>query len=408
VTEQGLMAKIFDHASRANPYPLYEELRDTPVAALPGGAYVVSGYSEIVQLLHDPRISSDSSHPKGQSPAPTDDTALTSFIGTDPPEHDRLRRLANRQFGPPNKPDLIAGLEPEIHEAVGGLIDAMRDKRAIDLVDDFAYRLPVTIICRLLGVPVEDEGRFHVWAEGLVNLLGAQFQDEADRQELIRAGLEARTEMREYLGGLIERHRAHPSTNWFSGMVTDEGPEGRMDNEELVRTAVLVFVAGHETTVNLIANGMLTMLRRPELLDRVRRETDVAAGLVEELLRYEPPVQMLPYRTALADITVGDTTIPAGSTVVLLLAAGSRDPQQFEQPERFDPDRPGRQHLGFGGGIHYCFGAPLARLEGQLALRELARRLENPRLVEDPPPYRPSPVLRGPRHLSIEIDGVHD
>jgi cytochrome P450 len=179
-----------------------------------------------------------------------------------------------------------------------------------------------------------------------------------------------------------------------------------MASGDVVDTGILLLFAGHETTVNLITNGMLTLLRHPEVLDRLRREPDLVIRLIEELLRYEPPVQMLANRWALADIATAGTTIPRGSTVILLLASGNRDPARFRDPERFDPDRADNQHVGFGSGIHHCFGAPLARLEAQIALTELARRLENPRLVQDPPPYRQSATLRGPRHLLVEIDGV--
>jgi cytochrome P450 len=165
-------------------------------------------------------------------------------------------------------------------------------------------------------------------------------------------------------------------------------------------------VAGHETTVNLIPNGMLTLLRHPEILQRLRNDPLLSVNIVEELLRYEPPVQLVPQRTCIADIEVRGVTIPKGSRIWLVLAAGNRDPQRFQDPERFDPDRRDIQHLGFGSGIHSCFGAPLARLETQIALSELARRLDNPRLVEDPPPYRQNAVLRGARHLNISIDGA--
>jgi cytochrome P450 len=185
-------------------------------------------------------------------------------------------------------------------------------------------------------------------------------------------------------------------------------PARRMEDMDLMATGVLLLVAGHETTVNLIANGTLTMLRHPHLLARMRDDPSTAPRFVEELLRMEPPVQYLPNRIAMADIEIGGTTIPKGSRVVLLLAAASRDPDRFADPDVFDPDRPDNQHYGFGGGIHYCFGAPLARLEGQLALTAFARRVQNPRLVEDPPPYRPSPVLRGPLHLKVDIDGISD
>jgi cytochrome P450 len=158
--------------------------------------------------------------------------------------------------------------------------------------------------------------------------------------------------------------------------------------------------------VNLIANGVVTLLRHPEVLARLRNEPGLIVPLVEELLRYEPPVQLLPERVALDDISVAGATIPKGSTILLALAAGNRDPDRFPDPERFVPDRFPNAHLGFGSGIHYCFGAPLARLEAQIALTELVRRLDNPRLAVDPPPYRANAALRGPRHVVVELDGV--
>ncbi|MCW2704975.1 MAG: cytochrome, partial [Blastococcus sp.] len=182
-----------------------------------------------------------------------------------------------------------------------------------------------------------------------------------------------------------------------------------LSRAEVLSNASLLLVAGHETTVNLITNGMLTLLRHPRVLERLRGggEPDLAPRVVEELLRYEPPLQYLPTRNALDDIEIAGTTVPRGSPVTLVLAAGNRDPDVIPEPDRFDPDREHNEHMGFGGGVHYCFGAPLARPETQIALTELARRLENPRLVEDPPPYRSNPFLRGPRHLLIEIDGVN-
>ena len=176
--------------------------------------------------------------------------------------------------------------------------------------------------------------------------------------------------------------------------------------EDVVATGRLLLIAGHETTVNLITNGMLTLLRHPDILDRLRHEPELAIPLVEELLRYEPPVQINPKYMALDDVEVAGVTIPKGARLVLALAAANRDPERFADPDRFDPERENNEHLGFFTGIHYCFGAGLARQEAQVALSELARRLENPRLLQDPPPYRPNPTLRGPRHLPIAIDGV--
>jgi cytochrome P450 len=209
-----------------------------------------------------------------------------------------------------------------------------------------------------------------------------------------------------YLAGLIEERRKKPGDDMLSQLSTAGGPDGVMTTMEVLSTAALLLIAGHETTVNLITNGMLTLLRNPDVLERLRKDPNLAVPIVEELLRFEPPVQLVPQRTTVADIEVRGVTIPKGASLWLVLAAGNRDPDRFEDPDRFNPDRGDIQHLGFGSGIHSCFGAPLARLEAQLALSELARRLENPRLLEDPPPYRQNAVLRGPRHLPIACDGI--
>jgi cytochrome P450 len=192
----------------------------------------------------------------------------------------------------------------------------------------------------------------------------------------------------------------------LSAFVNDPGPDGSFTRPELMSTAVLLLIAGHETTVNLITNGMLTLLRYPETLELLRREPKLMPRAVEELLRYEPPVQMLQSRTALTDVEVAGVTVPKGAPLILVLASGNRDPRRFHEADRFDPTRRDNQHFGFGSGVHICFGAPLARIEAQVALAELIRRLESPRLLQDSPPYRRSPILRGPRYLPLEIIGV--
>ncbi len=226
------------------------------------------------------------------------------------------------------------------------------------------------------------------------------FEQRIERREHVFA------EMGEYLNGLADARAREPRDDLISGMITDGGPGGPMERGDLLATSALLLVAGHETTVNLITNGMLTLLRHPDVLDRLRREPGLTTRLVEELLRYEPPVQMRTNRATLADIEIAGTTIPAGSPLALVHAAGNRDPRRFADPDRFDPDRADNQHIAFNSGVHYCFGAPLARVEAQVALPLLARRLVNPRLVADPPPYRPNPELRGPRHLPVELDAV--
>ncbi|MEL5958352.1 cytochrome P450 [Streptomyces sp. CLV115] len=331
---------------------------------------------------------------------PDEEGATLSFIHMDSPEHDRSRRMVMRHFGPPHTPGLVTGLEGFLAATVSSLIDAVAGKEQIDVVDDFAFPLPVTVTCHVLGVPREDEPRFHQWVNDLMNSI--DYNPETDPKEKLDKGVQARKDLCQRLGELVERCHGRPGDGLLSRLANDDGPDGRMTDAEIVATARLLLVAGHETIVNLITNGMLTLLRHPQVLQRLRSEPDLIVPLVEELLRYEPPVHIIPWRVAYSDITVADTVIPKGSRIMLMLASGNRDPDRFHDPDRFDPDRRNNQHLGFGSGIHLCFGGPLARRETHIALTELVRRLDRPRLVADPPPYRRSPVLRGPIHLDIE------
>ncbi|MFA7758682.1 cytochrome P450 [Streptomyces sp. NRRL B-2790] len=391
--------RILDYSSRADPYPLYAELRRTPVARQENGSYVISTYRELTDVLHDPHLSSDVRNlARPMEAAAAESTP--AFINMDPPEHDRLRRMAMRHFGPPHTPGLVTGLEPSLAAIVSDLIDGFAGKEQIDIVDDFAYPFPVTVICRLLGVPREDEPKFRVWVNDLINSI--DYNPKTDPKEKLENGVQARKELRQFLGGLLEQRHGRPADDLLSRLANDDGPDGRMTDEEIVSTANLLLIAGHETTVNLITNGMLTLLRHPQVLQRLRDDPDLVVPLVEELLRYEPPVHIIPWRAAYSDVTVAGTVIPKGSQIMLMLASGSRDPNRFHDPDRFDPDRRDNQHLGFGSGIHLCFGGPLARREAQIALSELVRRLDRPGLVTDPPPYRRSPVLRGPIHLTVE------
>jgi cytochrome P450 len=393
--------QIIDYASRADPWPLYRELRKTPVQRQADGSYLVSRYQDIVALLHDPRISSRGPGAPG-------------IIRRDPPEHDRMRQILMCHYGPPETPGRIEGMRAGIVDIVTSLIDRLGRGQA-DLVDEFAYPLPVTVICQLLGVPLEDEPRFRVWADAIVDHVGPvnAAADQARRQRQVD---DAFAQICQYVGTLADAHRQTPGEDLLSALVTDDRTWEGMSRAELLANASTLLLAGHLTTVNLIANGMLTLLRQPSLLARLQAEPGFAVLVVEELLRYEPPVHFLS-RVAADDIEIAGTTIPAGAQIRLAVAAGNRDPDHVRDPDRFDPDRQDLeqagqlqprhgQHLGFGSGIHYCFGAPLARLEGQIALTELAQRLDSPRLLADPPPYRRSAILRGPRHLPIGYNRV--
>jgi cytochrome P450 len=407
--------RILDYSARADPYPLYTELRKTPVLRATDGNYVVSTYREIVTLLHDPRVSSNPHNlPEVASGSPTteDGSPLLppSVIRTDPPEHDRIRRLLTWDFGPPHSPGRVNDMLPDLHNIVTNELDDIATKvrsgtTRFDIVDDFAYPFPVTVICRLLGVPREDEPRFRAMSDAVVKSNEPTSGGFVERRRRVDLAL---TDLGQYFSELLDARHGEPGDDLLSGLLSGAGPEAPMAREQVLSNAALLLVAGHETTVNIITNGMLTLLRHPAVLDRLRAgEPDFAVRVVEELLRYEPPVQYLPSRNSLDDIEAAGTTIPQGSRVNLVLAAGSRDPDVVPDPDRFDPDREHNEHMGFGGGVHYCFGAPLARAEAQIALTELARRLRSPRLTHDPPPYRSSPILRGPRHLLVDIEGVN-
>ncbi len=261
----------------------------------------------------------------------------------------------------------------------------------------------MTVICELFGIPREDEPKFHGWATQLATALEPDsLSDDETRAENSRT-FDA---IADYMADLIKEKRRHPSDDMLSGLANETAPCGaKMGDYDLIATSVLMLVAGHETTVNLITNGLLTLLRHPEELDRLKADPARAPRVIEELLRYEPPVQFR-LRTALSPIDIAGVTVPEGADVLLLLAAGNRDASVFTDPDRFDPDRTGTRHLGFGGSLHYCVGAPLARFEAEAALTALARRLKNPRLVADPPPYRSGAALRGPEHLNVAIDGM--
>jgi cytochrome P450 len=389
-----LFARVLDHENRANPYPLYAALRAEPVSRQDDGTWVVSGFDEIRTLLHDPRISSDMRN-AGQPLIAKGDPPL---ILQDPPNHDRLRASVMGRF----TPEVVESLRQEVHTVTDRLLDGIGSRTRLDLVEEIAYPLPVGVICALLGIPPEDEAKFHGWADAVAQTL--DLDPSVTPEELVKIA-RAADELGSYLGGLAAERIERPGSDLISGLMAGSDRGEPLTGEDLLVTLRLLLVGGHETTVNLITNGILTLLRHPDLLERFRGEPDLVVTMVEELVRYEPSVQFR-YRAALADIEIAGKTIPCGSVVVLLLAAGSRDPGHFTDPDRFIPDRTPNEHFGFGGGIHYCIGAPLARMEGQIVLQELVRRFENPRLVADPPPYRPMAALRGPQHLWIDVDGI--
>jgi cytochrome P450 len=287
----------------------------------------------------------------------------------DPPDHTRLRTLVSRAF----TPRAIEGLHGQIQSIMDGLLDAIVDRGAADLIADFAYPLPVSVINEMLGVPARDRALFRQWSFDIARSLDAIVLPDPD---IIARGNAAGAAIGAYFEDLVAERRRAPRADLLSAMIAVEEAGDRLSIEELLATGLLLFLAGHETTTNLIGNGVLALLRHPEELRRLREDPALVESAVEELLRYDSPVQRVS-RLVYEDVTLGDRTIPAGSLVLGLLGAANRDPDHFPEPDRLDLRRRDNRHLAFGWGIHFCLGAPLARLEGQLAFRTLLRRLPN-------------------------------
>ena len=406
-------------SNRPNPYPYFEELRKTPVAKVAEHTYVVTGYPEVLALAHDPRISSDIGRSPsglfGESDAKLETAEAaqakdSSMLVSDPPGHDTMRRQFMRHFGPPHTPDLIPSMADFVVDLAGELLDAVarRAKDAgvhrMDVVDDFSYPIPVSVIFRVMGAPLADEPKFHAWVVDFMQ--GADVGPERDTAEGKAAVQKAATSMAEldaYVRSLVERLALEPGPGLLSAVLHDDGPDGPVSHDVAAANAMLLMIAGHDSTVNTITNCVMTLLRNPGSWDLLRDNPDLIPRAVEEVQRLQGAVQFFPSRWATADIEIGGTRIPAGSAVFLVWAAANRDPRRFPDPDRFDPTREDNEHLGFGSGIHTCFGGPLARLEINLALEVFLRRVRSPRLVVDPPPYRHNQVFRGPRHLWVDF-----
>lgn len=400
-----LFLQLLDPAVRADPYPVYHRiLEESPVSSGPLGAVVLARYTDCATVLRDTRASTDQRHsPTYQPMVATGDEP--PFLFLDPPDHTRLRRLASKAF----TPRVVETLRPTVQRWVDELIDRAAEDHRIELIADLAYPLPVRVICQMLGVPAEDHPRFRAWARDLERSLDpveTLTADELDRMVHALEGLTA------YFDELIARRRVElrrdagaVGDDLLSALIAVEEQGDQLTTAELNATCRLLLIAGHVTTVNLIANGMLALLRHPDQLKRLRADRSLAGTAVEEVLRYDPPVQF-GGRVAREPLEVGGVAISRGQRIVLLLAAAQRDPARFADPQRFDIARADNPHLAFGAGIHFCIGAPLARLEGQVALSALASRLVAPVLEADPPPYKDHIVLRGPEALPITFSDV--
>jgi cytochrome P450 len=395
----------------SDPFPLYAELRErAPIHRNDLGFWVVARHADCLAVLRDKRVSSDSLNvavermPAGfRTPMAEDDPMaqamqqMRPFLFRDPPDHTRLRGLVSKAFTPKVVESMRAGTEAVVDELLDDAFEADR----VDLLEAFAYPLPVRVICDLLGVPLDDQDRFKVWSDALARGLDPDFLLS---QEVIDARGEAVLQFSQYFFELLAERRAHPGEDLLSGLVQVED-EGTVLNEgELLSTCILLLVAGHETTVNLISGGTLALLEHPDQRVRFRDDPSVQRSGIEEMLRYVSPVQ-LTGRALLEDMELDGVALRAGDFAMLLIASGNHDPAQFDEPERFDVSRTPNNHLGFGFGIHHCLGAPLARMEAQVALGALVRRAPDLALATDRVAYKHNIVLRGMEALPVSMRG---
>lgn len=401
-TPQTLLLDLLDPGHRAHPYPIYRQLRERGPLQLPDSNLVVfSSFADCDEVLRHPSSCSDrlkstatqQAIAAGQEARPF---GAPGFLFLDPPDHTRLRKLVSKAFSP----KVVRALETDITALVDALLDAVATAGRFEVIADLAYPLPVAVICRLLGVPIEDEPKFS-WASALLAQGLDPFIAFTGQPQGFEERMEAGLWLRGYLRDLLRQRRADPGEDLMSGLIAVEEAGDQLTEDEIVATCNLLLVAGHETTVNLIANAVLAMLRHPEHWSALGRDSSRAPAIVEETLRYDPPVQLVG-RIAGEDMSIGGVDVPRGETMMLLLAAAHRDPAVTERPDEFDPTRAVVRHLAFGLGPHFCLGAPLARLEANVALSAVTKRFPGARL-ETEPAYKPNVTLRGVADLVVAV-----
>lgn len=402
-----------DPVFRSDPYPTYDRIREER-GVIPSaiGLLVLSRHADCVRLLHDPETSVDQRKSAlfqayieaagGENPFADREP---SFLFLDPPDHTRLRGLVAHAFTPRR----VRELGPFIEQVVDELLDRALAAGSMEVIEEFAYLVPVRVICELLGVPGEDHMTFRDWSRELARGLDPDFMiPQETRQRQMAAG-EA---LQAYFEDLIERRRSDPGDDMLSALIAAEAPdpsgrrpiqENKLSHGELLSTLGLLLIAGHETTVNLIGNAILQLSRHPGEFARLHEDPSLSKSCVEETLRFDPPVQITG-RLAMKDLDFDGNALGVGQQAICLIGAANRDPREFgETADDFDITRTPNNHVAFGAGIHFCLGAPLARLEGKIAIERFAQRVGSFELADEPS-YREAFVLRGLDKLPIEID----
>ena len=404
MTQMSLADRFFvdamSPAFREDPYPHYEAYRrQQPFLRVGDTIWLAFGHADVTAMLRHPKLSSDERRATSEAGEGEPGRLATSLVFMDPPDHTRLRGLVARAFTPKR----VADLRPTAEAITAGLLDeicaAGASGGAVDVIHALAYPLPVRIICSLLGVPEADQASFTVWSRALARSLDPSVLRSAEEDAAIGR---AERDLARYLEDLLSFRRTAPGDDLLSALLAVEADGDRISPKEVVDLALLLLVAGHETTVNLIGNGVLALLRAPDQLDLLRRSPDLVAGAVDELLRFDSPVQMS-QRVATEDLDLAGQRVRTGDEILLVLGAANRDPSVFAEPERLDVTRDARRHVAFGGGIHHCLGAALARLEGQVVLSALLARFSRLELAGTPL-RRPTFTLRGLESLPILLE----
>lgn len=385
---------------KKDPFPLLKDLRETAPLyrfEMPNGlhAWIVTRYEDVLALMKDQRIVKDIRHvlPKENVMPHSDALSMfrSSMLSSDPPDHTRLRRLVSKVF----TPRMIEQLRPRIQHITDELLDQVQAQGQMDLISDFAFPLPITVICEMLGIPVEDRLKFREWSKAFLDRSGLFQAETAQLPDLL--------EFAQYLLALIAEKRERPDDRLVSQLVRVEEAGDTLSEQELLSMIFLLLVAGHETTVNLIGNGVLELLRYPDQWRLLQADPSLVGSAIEELLRYTSPVMVGTGRWASENIELHGRIIAKGEMVWISLMAANTDPERFSAPEELDITREENEHLAFGKGIHYCLGAPLARLEGQIALDTLVRRLPDLHLKRQPEElrWRPGLLMHGLQELPV-------
>jgi cytochrome P450 len=391
----------FAPENRDNPYPAYRQLRELdPVhrSEVMDG-WVLTRYEDVVATLKHPRMSADRRQARNRLAAQVSEqmaqgpfSAAQTMLTADPPAHTRLRGLVSKAF----TARAVDAMRPRIQQIVDELLDAVQGRGSMDVIWDLGYPLPVIVIAEMLGVPAERRDDFKRWSDDIVATLGGPMAgtDVAER------GMQSAIQMAEYFRGVIAERRREPKDDLLSALIAAEERGEVLSEEELLATCILLLAAGNETTTNLIGNGMLALLRNPEQLALLQADLSLVESAVEELLRYDGPVQATG-RVASEALEIGGAQIEEGQLVMTLLGAANHDPAVFADPDSLDITRQDNHHVAFGYGIHFCLGAPLARLEGQIAFRSLFERFANVHLATDEVEWGGGFILRGLKKLPI-------